>query len=186
MIDRHLNQEDLSLALVDSQGLPQEVRAHLEQCTQCRAALAGLEAGLGGLGVLARRTAPIPPRHFSLPQEDRGSLPGWVWKGALTACLASAAALVMSFWLGPLAPPLPGTQLAVGQHPWLMEQLIETDIEGPEDLLAGMGLGEPEEMPGFQRFTLGDGNLDLEEGFMDFVSPVGDEEYSWLREGIRT
>jgi hypothetical protein len=66
---RHLTEQELLQAVVDSADLGEERQTHLKGCPACLQALAGIESRLARLGGTAQDLAPLPARAFRLPEQ---------------------------------------------------------------------------------------------------------------------
>jgi hypothetical protein len=79
---RHLNEQELLKAIVDSADLGQERQAHLSGCPSCLQALATIENRMARLGRQAQVLAPLPARIFRLPDQQPAAVirrfrPAW-------------------------------------------------------------------------------------------------------------
>ncbi len=175
----HLDYQALAVAAVEASELTPGQREHLATCELCQGRLAELEAGLEGLGGLARRMAPDPPRRFHLPPEAKTFSRAWLWRGSLAGGLAATALVLVSLWLGAPGRQSPATGPAVPQVPALATVSDELD----QGFVSIMEVNEEDPFSPFQRFVLGGEDSSWDEQFMDFVSPFDLEDYSRLEKG---
>jgi hypothetical protein len=113
---RHLEDDQLIRALVDTADLPEAVRRHLSACVHCRSRKTALEGELGRLGRMAEESASAPLRPASLPVREpaaRGRIPvKWMTAAGLAA---SAAAAVLILWTAGILEPR--SELSGGRLP---------------------------------------------------------------------
>ncbi len=174
----HLDYRALALAAVESARLPRGQREHLATCAHCRERLRELSGELESLGSLARELAPTPPRRFRLPPEaERASRP-WPGRGTLVWGLA-AAALLLVIWLGVAGQTPPAGNPGALRAPGLTAAAEDRD----QGFVSIMEVEEEDPFTPFQRFVLGEDDGSRDEQFMDFVSPLDQEDYSGLEKG---
>jgi len=83
--DRHLNEDLLTIAVIDPSDLPVSFRKHLEACPQCKASLEAFEQDLQHIGQMAEAFTPLPSRSVRLPVTEKQEFPvrffgqrGWI------------------------------------------------------------------------------------------------------------
>lgn len=170
--EAHLGDDQLVAAAADPGSLGEREAAHLAECPRCGRSLEELRADLAGLERLARQAAPAaPPRPALLRPEPERPSP-WAWRIPLAAGLA-AAALIISVWMEPSRQEPPGASFAV------LEEALDQDAGA----LLGPGFAEDDSLSDFQRFLVGEGQPDLDEEFMEFVTPFSQDKVSRLGKG---
>ncbi len=113
---RHLNEQELLKAIVDSADLGQERQAHLAGCPSCLQARATIENRLAHLGRQAQVLAPLPARVFRLPDQQpaaasRRFRPAWAM--GLMAVVLLAFAVGGPIWFhSPATAPAGAKQAA--------------------------------------------------------------------------
>jgi hypothetical protein len=135
--DRHLEDDQLIRALVDTSDLPEAVRRHLSACERCRSRKTDLEEELARLNRMAEESTPAALRPVRLPVREtpaRGRLPGkWLTAVGLTA---SAAAAVLILWTAGILEPrsefpddrLPGDRPSAEQLMLEVTRLVENPL----------------------------------------------------------
>lgn len=104
----HLSYDELLRALVQGTDLPAQKLAHLQACPTCRQALARAEARFRGIGKMARKMAPDPPRSFRLPARRPAPAARFKRLGSLLAAGAAVALiLVAATWTARHLTPAP-------------------------------------------------------------------------------
>ena len=89
--NRHPDEDQLRVAVVDINDLPENVRTHIEKCPTCFEKLKAYEAALASLGKSAKALSPSPSRRPQLPPEKEKAV---FWRPAL----ATAFTLALVSW----------------------------------------------------------------------------------------
>jgi|GEM_PF-6304695 len=173
--ETHLDNEELSLAVVEPDRLSGSARDHLEACPRCQEEWSRLKQDLEGLGRKAKAATPVPPRRAALPLEEKRTRTGPAWLMPLAAGFVAAAVLVWSLWLGPLDRE-PGAR---GHDLYRMAALEAGTV------VADLGLTDEEVFSPFHLYVLGQGGPSLDQDFLDFISPPAAETYSLLDLGAK-
>ena len=161
----HLQDEQLTWAVIDEKELAKEERHHLAECQLCRENLARLQADLTGLGEQAAHAVPPMTRPVRLPaEEDEPARRGFSWFPSFGAAVMAGLALFIYFLgvesMSPRLPPLHGPDVPFEDEK-LMEEITDM-VENPlSDEIYGI-TGE---------------NGYLDEEFLDYVVPGFQEEY---------
>lgn len=160
----HLSEEMLITAALTPGDLPADEARHLESCPRCQKALGELDSDLAGLGQAARQSVVVPPRRFSLADEQTPATATtpqkWRRWGSAAAGLAVAAALIIFIWPTVKEPGQP-------LEPGVFQM---TEMESPA---AAEGIyWQPEDaFSDFEQFVMAGEQPALDDDFMDFVAP---------------
>jgi hypothetical protein len=155
---RHLSADQLSAALVAEQLLPADAARHLSGCPQCRQALEAAAAAITRLAAQARGAVPVPGRRLVLP--DTAPRP-MTWQGWRRGLVAAAALLVLAAGSVALHPEwLPG-----GAGGGTRLERLVTALDHLKQLV----------LPSSDFSVAGDEPLQVDDEFMDFLIPNGDE-----------
>ncbi len=163
----HLEEDQLSKAVVDESDLSPSQQEHLSNCHQCRERKEKIEASLSQLGQMAKRFSPSPKKRFSLPirKEQRSFLRSWQWRTALGVAVTAIFIAVV------VVPTLHENTQEQKELAFTQEILEAEDFMNEVTMLAENAL--PQE---YMDIT-GETGEETDEGFMDFMTPT--EEDSW-------
>ncbi len=159
----HLSPEELSLSVVDEEGLGGQSRGHLERCPVCRKKRQELVQQLDLVGRSARQYAPDPVRKIILPVEEE-ERKGWGLSWGLTLKLATVAALLVLTvsWL-----------VQFRYSPEIDQNLIAREMVQDEKLMIEISMLEEDSLPASYREILPEGASDVsDEDIYDFVVPI--------------
>ena len=163
--ERHLNEDQLRLAVIDDTDLPASLRDHLKICPVCRAEKERFEENLARLGHMAERLAPSPSRKVKLPVQESAQRPlpwYWNWRGALAAGMATGVLALVIVGGSMLVKTTREAELAsLTQEMWEDDQLMTEISELAENAL-----------PAFCLDIAGEPDPDFDEEFIDFVIPA--------------
>jgi len=105
--DKHLNEKQLLMAMVDGNDLSAEARAHLEECPQCLERVKELEQELIALGNMAERVSPRQQKRVSLDAKPRHA-GSWFWNLRTAAGATVMVVLTVTLlWWSPLSRTTP-------------------------------------------------------------------------------
>lgn len=168
---RHMNEDELILSVIDKNDLAEDVRKHLETCSECQRQATEFETGLSGMGQLAQAYSPHPYRKIRF---DSGPKP--VFKKplpALAAAFAIMLAIAGTWWLAPddglKTRTTAQLTLEMEQDTLLLEEVAEI-----------VTLAEESYSPAI--FTEANGHYSQE--FMEFVIPFEDDRNEAMKTGF--
>lgn len=166
--DLHLEEDQLLKAVMDETDLSQSQRDHLLICRQCREGREKIEEDLAQLGQMAERFSPSSKRKFSLPAEkpQRSFSWSWQWRTALGAAVAAIFIGVVGI------PTLFENTQGIRENTYTQEMLEAEEFMTEVSMLAENAL--PQE---YLDIT-GETDEELDEGFMEFMTPMIEDE-SW-------
>ncbi len=169
----HLEEDQLSLAVIDEADLSPSQREHLSGCHQCRERKEKIEAGLSQLGQMAEHFAPSPKKRFSLPieKQQRSFLWSWQWRTGLGVAVAAIFIAVVG------VPPLYEDKQEPGDILFTQEML-----EAEEFMLEVSTLAE-NALPQEYIYITGETGEETDEEFMDFMAPTIEDDYWSLDSG---
>ncbi len=159
----HLSPEEVSLSVVDEEGLAGRSRDHLKHCPVCRRERQELVRRLDLVGKSARQYAPEPVRKIVLPAEEE-QRKGWSLSWGFTLKLAAAAALVVLTvsWL-----------VHFRYSPGMDQDLIAREMMQDEKLMTEISMLEDNSLPASCREISSEGTPDVsDEDIYDFVVPI--------------
>lgn len=166
--DLHLEEDQLTKAVVDESDLSQSQREHLSGCHQCRERKENIEASLSQLGQMAKRFSPSPKKKFSLPirKQQKSFLWSWQWRTALGVTVAAIFIAVVG------VPTLYENTQKQKELTFAQEMLEAEDFMIEISMLAESAL--PQEYIDI----IGETGEETDEGFMEFIAPTIEED-SW-------
>ena len=165
--DRHLNEEELLLFVVEETQPPMPLQEHLAACPRCRANKEELERDLARLGQMAERYAPSPKRRISLPLEETRRSLGWSWSWRAFAGAAAAAALVLILvWWSPMTRNMPGGN----------GDMLAQEMEEAEQFMAEVGTLVENALPPVYMDILAESGAGFDDEFIEFVVPSVEDE----------
>jgi hypothetical protein len=168
--NRHLDEDQLILAVIDKTDLPAEMQRHLEICPECQKETARLETDLETIGDLAAASTPKLSRSVVFTVEKRSFFdrvyPYRAWV-AVAASILLLIAISWSGWLGTLS----GTKMKASVTETWEDQVLMMEISSlTENALPEIFLDMSE-----------DAVTGFDEEFIQFVIP--DEENDSLSFG---
>ncbi len=95
----HLNYDQLLMAVVEIDDLPDELKDHLEDCPRCRAQLQRTTARLESIGRIAARLAPEPSRTIRVHARRRVRRPSpGRMKSFMAIAVVAMLVVFVSIW----------------------------------------------------------------------------------------
>ena len=169
----HLEEDQLIRAVGEEADLPETLREHLSECTQCRAARRRIEEDLARLGRMAERLSPSPLRKVSLPTEkpQRAFRWSWQWRAAFGV---GATAVFAVFVLG--MPPL---FKHTPEESTYTQEMLEA-----EEFMAEISMLAENALPSVYLDMAGESDPEFHEEFMQFLVPVVEEEPLTYNSGL--
>ena len=166
----HLDDEQISRAVVDETDLDNDWRRHLAECQICREQVDRLRSDLLLLGEYAGTTVPPMTKHVFLPVEEpaKGGR-GFSWLPSFAAAVMAGVVLFVYF-LG-IETTLRKMPEVTGPDVWNIEFTLE-DEDLMDEIFQMVEYPMPEEM---YEIT-GDSSADFDE-FMQFVIPDEQDEF---------
>jgi hypothetical protein len=166
----HLSEDEIVVAMVDSEDLPPARQKHLHHCQHCEIARRRLERGLVRFGEHADQWTPSPlgpAPLFDRPRKIHGIGWNWAWKGVSAAAAATLVIMFLHLW------PRPSI---VG--PLYHQSVAEKDRSETERLVGQVNALVENPLPAaYTALTGGNGPL-LDDEFMDFIVPAATEKIS--------
>jgi hypothetical protein len=163
----HLNEDQITRAVVDSDDLPQALRTHLSECPQCTANKEKIESDLAQLGRMAERFSPSPGKKVLLPEKKlkRSVWWSWQWRAAFGAA-AAAVFVILLMDIPPFFKPAP-----VGKDRPYTEEMLEAEV-----FMTEVGMLAKNALPQEYMDIVGESDEEPDEGFMDFLIPIIEDE----------
>lgn len=163
----HLNEDQIIRAVVDGNDLPRTLRTHLSECPQCTANKEKIESDLARLGRMAERFSPSPGKKVLLPSEKPKRSIGWSWQWRAAFGVAAAAVFVIFIMdIPPFFKPAPG-----GKDHTYTEEMLEA-----EAFMTEVGMLAKNALPQEYMDIAGESDEEPDEGFMDFLIPIIEDE----------
>lgn len=165
--DRHLNEDQITRAVVDENDLAPAEQNHLLHCSLCRKEKQGLEQVLSRMGKMSKELVPGPrKRLMPVTKRSRSSLR---WQPALAAGVVIAL-LLIGIWRTSF--------YAKFQENGSMQ--ITQKMENDQQLMAEITFTENDALPGRYLYIIGDYNDDdyndyddfYNDEFLEFVLPL--------------
>ncbi len=157
-IASHLGENDILRAVIDDADLSQNLKQHLDECSDCRLQIERLQQELAHLGRLARRYAPEPRRRVTIAT-DRVRWPFFSWKYAFGAAAVAAAVIIV--W---------ATVLIQSQQPGSVGNLAQNMVEA-EILMIEIDVLVENALPSVYLEIVGETDLTPDEEFLEFLIP---------------
>ena len=160
--DGHLTRDQMVLAMVDLNDLPEDRRVHLQTCDQCRQILAEEQALLDRLGSQVRRHTPVPSRLVRIDHgmKRKRSIRFGLPAGLGTAVVAMMTIAIIWTTMNGRVATLPGRDSGldgVAEDSVFMEEVARL-VENP--------------LPDRYRNLIGVDATYLEGDFMAFIVPT--------------
>ncbi len=163
----HLEEDQLTKAVVDDSDLSQSQREHLLDCHQCRGRKEKIEASLSQLGQMAERFSPSPKKRFSLPirKEQRSFLWSWQWRTALGVAVAV-------IFIAVVGVPTLYENTQEQKELTLTQEMLEA-----EDFMLEVTMLAESALPQEYMDITGETGEETDEVFMEFMAPTIEEDY---------
>ena len=162
----HLDEEQLSRAVVDEADLSTSLRKHLSQCSECLGAKERLELDLTGLGRMAARLAPSPRRRVSLTPITKTTRRTLTWRFAGGPALGMALVIIVAGWFFLFRTTSQDRLTALTVEMWEDYDLL-TEIEALAENPLPLSL----------QITAEESYSTFDEDFVDFLVPdIGSQE----------
>ncbi len=164
----HLEEDPLTMAVIDELDLSQSQRKHLSECHECRERKEKIEASLLHLGQMAKHFAPSPKKRFSLPiiKQQKFFLGSWQWRTALGAAMAAIFIAVVGI-------PTQYNKTQVLKALTSTQEMIEA-----ENFMIEVSMLAESALPQEYLDITGETGEETDEDFMDFIAPTVEED-SW-------
>ena len=158
-VDRHLNEDQISVAVIDAKDLTGVEQAHLSRCQQCRDRVGRIREDLRRIGRCAQTYAPEPHRPVSLPSGKTIRRNRYRGFGLVPAAIAVGLLILAIWWTGLVNVGVESPDPKLSS----IEQTTDSDFETP--LLTDSAL------PDVFLEMIGEDESDFNEDFMEFVVP---------------
>jgi hypothetical protein len=173
---QHLDEEQLVQAVVDQTDLPDDVQAHLAECSQCLAGKTRFELEMATLSQKAEQFAPKPQRRIILPV-PKAKKPFWnlfAWPN-LAAAAATVTAVFILVW---------GTNLVRNLSEPGAENLRAEMVEA-EQLMTEVNTLVDNALPSFYLVISGENNADYDDDFYQFLIPTVEDKALSSDQGMK-
>lgn len=163
--DQHLNDDQITQAIVDADDLPISLKEHLSACPQCRSTVEQFEDELSILGKLSRRFSPISENKIALPAEKevRSFLGSWKWQISYGTAFSIMTVILIVWWSGMTNP-------SINRSPNNPEELWED-----EKLMSEISNLSENALPQFYMDITGEPDTETEDDFMEFIVPTNND-----------
>jgi hypothetical protein len=164
-VDKHLNEDQQLMAVVDERDLSGEKLHHLKECSACMAKVEQFRAGLSAFGDTAMSAVEPMTRTIELPEAEPAPVsPRLSWLPSFGA--AVMAGLVLFVYFLAIEMTAPGSPAFQSPEELLAEEYLMDDIfQMVENPL-------PDEL-----YDITGMNGGFDDEFLEFVVPVVDDDY---------
>ena len=164
--DLHLEEDQLLKAVVDETDLSQSQRDHLLICRQCREGREKIEEDLTRLGQMTERFSPSPKRKVTLPAEKPQRSFWWSWQTKTALGAAVAAIFIGVVGIPNLFENTQGTR----------ENTYTQEMLEAEEFMTEVSMLSENALPQEYLDITGETDEEPDEGFMEFMSPMIEDE----------
>jgi hypothetical protein len=163
--DTHLNDDQITRAIVDADDLPISLRKHLSECPQCRSTVEQFENELSILGKLSRHFSPISENKITLPAEKevRSFLGLWKWRISFGTAFSAIMVILIVWWSGM-------SSLPINNGPNSPEELWED-----EKLMTEISDLSENALPQLYMDITGESDPETEDDFLKFIDPSNED-----------